>query len=522
VIMGLLESPWLKRAIAAAAGGMAMSPEESEAMKLYHGSRLGGGIYDRIISPSKWVHVGTKKQAEAMHKMGKIEEVDVGIKSPAVATRDANWDYDALDSLDALSYGGGVFDATKKEYWDVRKKLEKAASMEDMKKIISNELEKRGFDSIKYPNEVEGIGDSYIFWDRNLLNQTKVGVRDTAIQEEIPAKYISDIKKLGLSGLGLLGAYELAKPDTTEAMYIGPKATGWNNPALRKFTNLMDKMERAEISDAGAVGIRTINSNLMGKQVVPLRDMEHFKSGLIPDVFEHPRLYYEYPFLGNVLVTKDPGRKGGAYLNEHIYLGDKLSSEEIKPTLLHEIQHAIQEKEGWARGGSPTEMGSILNEPHPRLIELEQQWKDLQRLQPKTMSEQWDKTDKLNSIQLEMAQLKDKLKRQDPQEAYRSLAGEIEARDTAARMGLSEAQRASKMPYAGEGIPLKDAIVKMGVGAPVGAILAAEQMKKREMEKKYGGAVEESMNPLEYLVPSRLGGGLLNLGIDTIMNLFSR
>ena len=71
----------------------------------------------------------------------------------------------------------------------------------------------------------------------------------------------------------LVGAGVLA-PTDADAMYIGPKAKGWDK-AIGKLTALFDKMPRAEISDVG------MNFNF------PKRMAKENKSWL-PDVVDHP------------------------------------------------------------------------------------------------------------------------------------------------------------------------------------------------------------------------------------------
>jgi hypothetical protein len=85
-------------------------------------------------------------------------------------------------------------------------------------------------------------------------------------------------------------------------------------------------------------------------------------------------------------------------------------------------------------------------------------------------------------------------------------------------MGLNSAQRGMMQPYSGQGIPLKDTITKMGVAAPVGAVLAAQREKGMAQE---GGGLQDAINPLEYLSPARLGGGMMNMGVDALMRYFT-
>jgi hypothetical protein len=112
------------------------------------------------------------------------------------------------------------------------------------------------------------------------------------------------------------------------------KQTGW-------FRSPIDNLERFEIPDNKAV------------YTEPLAQMKT----PISAVLSHPEFYDAYPGLKDMLtVTRKemPKDVGGEYdLMGNINLNKNLSPEEAKSVLLHEIQHAVQEKEGFARGSSP-------------------------------------------------------------------------------------------------------------------------------------------------------------------------
>lgn len=62
---------------------------------------------------------------------------------------------------------------------------------------------------------------------------------------------------------------------------------------------------------------------------------------------------------------------------------------------------------------------------------------------------------------------------------------------------------------------LKDMITKMGVTAPVGAIIAEQLAQKRALEARE--ALVPAINPVEYLTPARWGGGVINFAIDYLL-----
>lgn len=261
-------------------------------------------------------------------------------------------------------------------------------------------------------------------------------------------------------------------PEEAQAMYVGPKAKGWKD-LPNKFSSLMDKMERAEISDKYARLRPQKEVDFLG----PLPGVYRAENVSLQDVISHPDLFRRYPDIAKA--------RGEMFINpsgssEAVWLGPNdmdrglqwqvygRTPQEAQENLLHEIQHAIQEKEGWARGGSQEAMTSEL----PSIIEqLLKQGGTLPRSR---------------------------------RDAYNRLSGEIEARDTAARMGLTSAQRQASLPYAGQDIPLKDAITKMGVAAPVGAILAEQLAERRKREQQE--ALQESYSPVDIGMAFATGG----------------
>lgn len=77
----------------------------------------------------------------------------------------------------------------------------------------------------------------------------------------------------------------------------------------------------------------------------------------VKDMLDHPQLFEAYPHLGEIKVQVGSGHGGqrGSYndAQKTITLAGHLSPEEARSTLLHELTHGIQAKEGFNRGGNP-------------------------------------------------------------------------------------------------------------------------------------------------------------------------
>jgi hypothetical protein len=72
------------------------------------------------------------------------------------------------------------------------------------------------------------------------------------------------------------------------------------------------------------------------------------------DVFYHPEVYKAYPELANIEIQFIPkGNKATASynpVNNVIKLNENLTPEQARSSMLHEIQHAVQEIEGFNKG----------------------------------------------------------------------------------------------------------------------------------------------------------------------------
>lgn len=128
-------------------------------------------------------------------------------------------------------------------------------------------------------------------------------------------------------------------------MVVGGRFT--NDPRQR-YKGAIDGLERYVMSDAEAEVMAEYIPALQRGQMIPLGKL-----------LNHPRLYQLYPQLRDVRVVLDDDQKGyGAGVfnpnTGEIGLSEEsvanLDSEEIRNTVLHETQHAVQHIEGFIAG----------------------------------------------------------------------------------------------------------------------------------------------------------------------------
>lgn len=230
----------------------------------------------------------------------------------------------------------------------------------------------------------------------------------------------------------------------------------------------------------------------------------------LSDVLQHDTLYAAYPELANLklsFVFFDNFHKMGSYRDDVLYLNEELQDnpKELKSVLMHEIQHAIQRKESFAVGGSPDmaqrlmdTLGltadikieeekrkyfmSILNNAEKVQDILNKQYfynKSFKELMEnpnseklKEQAEDWNNqyfdTLKKYGISKEQLALSNNtttkklvsfLKKATPHEVYERLLGEVEARNTQARINMSEEERAATSPESTQDVKNADAIV---------------------------------------------------------------
>jgi len=122
-----------------------------------------------------------------------------------------------------------------------------------------------------------------------------------------------------------------------------------------------------------------------------------------------------------------------------------------RSTALHELQHAIQEIEGWQGGSSPEEMAARLADrdiAKTREADLLQSIQDMQKILPPSANNLiLTEGQKLKNIQDFLNKTKQLEGETDPYDAYRKVSGEEEARMVQARRDYPEEKLAERPPF---------------------------------------------------------------------------
>ena len=277
--------------------------------------------------------------------------------------------------------------------------------------------------------------------------------------------------------------------DDSEMEYhrAGDALFGRNHPEYAEQQRLEQKMLYGELTDAEQARLRALTET-WGRERSRLSERVERGNARLEDVLDHEELFRAYPQLRHVRVVFDETPKGvlGSFSAE----GNQITiSEELRDApqdvLIHEIQHAIQNAEGFAKGSNRQYWEEKLTngdeiqskgfqEAREKLIqfqldeaneevlalrdqlekagELDDGFREYDRIWEEAERRGLDK--KINEYYDLRENYYDQLhkpQRSVPSELYYNTAGEIEARDAANRRPMSSETRKRIKPDYGNG-----------------------------------------------------------------------
>lgn len=291
-------------------------------------------------------------------------------------------------------------------------------------------------------------------------------------------------------------------------IFIGPEAKTWDQKAAIKAANMErkgatpqeiwaetgtargpDKMWRQEISDKA--------SEYDPGSLEDLRALDNFDyqkhTQPLGGTLEHKELYKAYPELSDMPVRFLPqDQMQNAYAsyspkNDRMTLSDVLSPDRARSSSLHEIQHAIQERERFGVGGNTRDFARMRQETDAKIDDMNKQMSALVRQMDNPQTTPAQKTAlqaQYSDLMSQRSQLTP-MSQLDPLEAYAHLMGEAEARLVQRRMDLTPKQRRQNFPfqYTGKtGLGFDVEPSKMIRMTPEGSILERGLLGKDPME----------------------------------------
>ncbi len=273
-------------------------------------------------------------------------------------------------------------------------------------------------------------------------------------------------------------------------IFIGKSAKTWDSAAAKRAEEMEAKGADPETIWRETGTYRGTDNQL--RQEIP--DEMAFKQGFglpggesqafsVNEAVFHPSMRAAYPdimeeTLTTIRVKPDvsetgyfqarvPAEYGSAGLDPEIGVSGR-NRPEIKSVLAHELQHAVQAKEGFARGGNPDQFPLVSREQREgtmnwirekiaskaasRHKDSEFLFSGFERGKPETLNDPEIKAllSKLKQMELEA----------NPREQYKRLAGEAEARAVQARMGMTKEQRRQTFPFSSYDVPVNELINK--------------------------------------------------------------
>lgn len=241
-------------------------------------------------------------------------------------------------------------------------------------------------------------------------------------------------------------------------------ATGWERGADGKW--------RYEMPDAKIKDMKDIGG---GNIVKRFDDDMLWNGGKLTNVIDAPELFEAYPQLKDVRIDTD------AIMNDMPSNGNynaktntiTIHADELKymnSILNHEIQHAIQHIEGFARGGSPR---LIRGEVKKKFNEVTKQIRQLRAE---------GKEDEAKALVEKNRGLYNAYQKNDDYNSYKSLAGEVEARNVQSRMGMTDEERKNSLAEETEDVNRDEQIVMNGNDASYSIVKDPETIKKLDKE----------------------------------------
>ena len=313
---------------------------------------------------------------------------------------------------------------------------------------------------IRQPEQI--FGSTAYLTNKGLLPQPQTGLLNQSA--ELASSMINPSLATKGATVGLLGTF------------VGKNSKLWDTVSHSKALKLEEKgvspeeiwkqtgnvkapdgKWRQEINDAGS----TARFTQLGE------------TNTLPNILGHSTLYESYPDLKDLRALglrseKPQGQYERTYINDVLQpkssqLTARSPDEDyLRSTILHEVQHDIQSKEGWATGGhsemfKPHDVYTAKELSDASLLDKLMRGNNVNQLEAKNIFEQkfnrQPEKGALSALQrvgtgdiLENTAIATKYA-DNPQQAYKNLMGEAEARLTQRRMYLNPEQRLQYFPY---------------------------------------------------------------------------
>lgn len=303
-----------------------------------------------------------------------------------------------------------------------------------------------------------------------------------------------------------IGNY-MVKTGGIQPMFIGPESKMWDAKSAFQASKLekqgvspeeilrqtgtsrgLDNQFRQEISDEKAL---IKGGGKFGDVYEQRKTAYGVTTPTVDEVLRHPELFEAYPQLkGNqVMLLPANSRNNASYspVEGIIRVNPNLTADQARSSMLHELQHGVQEIEGFNKG---TDAGIFLKKYQEQADELEERLmqanKDLKlHAGGKYYDDLLKERDAIGKEYRDFMGADQQGVIRKATKEYKAYGGEAEARLTQARQKLTADQRKGIFPFAkGESaldINPEDAIIKMENNSPT---ITRKELLQQLMESK--------------------------------------
>jgi len=265
---------------------------------------------------------------------------------------------------------------------------------------------------------------------------------------------------------------------------------------IEKNTKTMTPSEKPKLLEE----YKNIQKEIKLIEENPWKDFGDYEVKL-SDILQHNELFKQYPKLKEVIVQPttsiwESGSYNASSNTIKVSVLELNNPEKLKSTLLHEIQHAIQEKEWFALWGSPKaftewiEYQKKLVEQnrdilwdirYNKMLEKDKTWAEYKKL----LKEEEEALIKYRTANEKYKKLTDT----SPMESYNNQAWEVEARNVQTRMNMTAKERALKSVESTEDVPRLKQIVRLKND---GTSMSASKAGTMDMSKAPDALVQEA------------------------------
>jgi hypothetical protein len=260
-------------------------------------------------------------------------------------------------------------------------------------------------------------------------------------------------------------------------------ATGWERGADGKWRY---ETEDAKVNRAAKLYNLETRESFPISRSIEIGRVDDNSTIRLTDLVKDDELFKAYPEMEEYFVSfekMDAGTEGSHSFEEKMIRINKDDIHSLESTLVHEIQHAIQSIEGFAKGGNTSSSNGLIQEVLKTLhVDSENAAPSLSEVIGAIENGYITRSEHEELVKIAQSHGYDDVveyvRSLSPYSYYRRLAGEVESRNVEERLGMSPEERRNKLAEETEDVSredqifLEDALESAMMGSRVDARMA--------------------------------------------------